>query len=349
MQIAEMVQQDIDGLVQKHRSIDSEKGSAYEKIQDWLSSIDPSADPPKKHRRTMTWDKLQKHLSQGFGMGHGAEYRPWLILRRKNPSKTSNQVAAHLFPLRREACFFSRGEYQIALLLLWLGVEDLREQYPLWPIAHPHPLYGVLETDGANTQYCSGLLDIAQLAGIDHGVYPGTDIPYVATIDFLLTVRIKGELRLVAISCKPLEDPNSDIKWRVLERLELERRYAESNGILYYVYNSRLVPILMAGQLEWCIDLAFLDDIQHLVPFVERFATEFESIPGLAIADAVVRASEICNLSMGDGWTVFRHCAWTQKVDIDLSQPILTSYPANRGGRALRAELRRTLISGWVS
>lgn len=349
MQIAEIVQQDIDGLVQIHRSIESEKGSADEKFQDCLSSIDPSADPPKKRRRTMTWDKLQKHLSQGFGMGHGAEYRPWLILRRKNPSKTSNQLAAHLSPLRRDACFFSRGEYQIALLLLWLGVEDLREQYPLWPIAHPHPLYGVLGSDGPNSKYCTGLLDIAQLAGIDHGVYPGTNIPYVATIDFLLTVKIEGELRLVAISCKPFEDPSSDIKWRVLERLELERRYAEANGILYYVYNSRLVPILMAGQLEWCIDLAFLDDAQHLVTFVERFATEFESTPDLAIADAVVRACQICNISLDDGWTVFRHCAWSQKVDIDLSQPILTSYPANRGGRALRAELRRSLISGWVS
>ena len=103
MQIAEMVQRDIDGLVQIHRSIESEKGSADEQFQDWLSSINHSADPPKKSRWTMTWDKLQKHLSQGFGMGHGAEYRPWLILRRKNPSKTSNQLAAHLFPLRRDA------------------------------------------------------------------------------------------------------------------------------------------------------------------------------------------------------------------------------------------------------
>ena len=56
MQIAEIVQQDIDGLVQIHRSIESEKGSADEKFQDCLSSIDPSADPPKKRRRTMTWD-----------------------------------------------------------------------------------------------------------------------------------------------------------------------------------------------------------------------------------------------------------------------------------------------------
>lgn len=78
----------------------------------------------------MTWDKLNERVQQGYGMGHGADYQPWLTLRRKNSSRESNQVAAHLHPLHRVGYFFSRGEYQIALLLLWLQIHDLREQYP---------------------------------------------------------------------------------------------------------------------------------------------------------------------------------------------------------------------------
>lgn len=346
MEIAEEVQQDIDDLIGKNRSSESGVSSTDEKLQDWLSSVDSSLVPPKKRRRTMTWDKFYRHLLQGFGTGHGVSYQPWLTLRRKNTSKCSNQVAAYLFTLGRHGYFFSRGEYQIALLLQWLGLADLREQYPIWPIAHPHPLFGAPGSEGMKLGYSRGLLQIAQEAGIDHGVYPGTKIPYVATYDFLLTVRINGELKLVAISCKPIDDPNSEIKWRTLERLELERRYAEQNGILYLVVSSRLVPILMAGQLEWCIDCTTLADTPQVVPAVPRFAAEFDSAPDLSIADAVRRASEICKLELAAGWMTFRHCVWTQAIDLDLSQAILTSYPAKRGGLLLREKLKHALIIG---
>lgn len=346
METAGGVQQAIDDLVDKNRFNESEARSTDEEFQDWLASVDPSLVPQNKRRRTMTREKLDRLLLQGFGAGHGVSYRPWLTLRRRNASKCSNQVAAYLFTLDRHGFFFSRGEYQIALLLQWLGVEDVREQYPLWPVAHPHPLFGARGAEGMQLGYSRGLLAIAQKAGIDHGVYPGTRIPYVATYDFLLTVRVNGGLRLVAISCKPIDDANSEIKWRTLERLELERRYAEENGIRYVVVSSRIVPILMAGQLEWCIDRANLADTPHLVPDVPRFALEFESVPDLSVADAVRRASEICKLGLDAGWMVFRHCAWNQAIDVDLSQAILTSYPAKRGGRLLRDQLKRSLIVG---
>lgn len=344
--IEDEVQQAIEALIDKNRSRESDPAQLDADFQEWMASAEPSKTPPKKRRRTMTWDKLRKHLLEGFGTGHGAAYRPWLTLRRKNPSKSSNQVAAHLFVLQRHGFFFSRGEYQIALLLLWLGVDDLREQFPLWPIAHPHPLVGALGAEGIQLQYSRGLLQIAEEAGIEHGVYPGTKIPYVATIDFMLTIRTGSALSLVAISCKPFSTLEDEIKWRTLERLELERRYAEHNGIRYFVFNSRVVPILMAGQLEWCFDCSHIANIPQVVPALEKFASEFESTPDLSISDAVRRTSEVCKLRLEDGWTAFRHCVWTQQIDVDLSQPILTTYPAKRGGQDLRTRLRQKLLLG---
>lgn len=346
MQLAEQIEQDIGALVAKHRDAVRDSPSGNERLQRWLAAIDSPTGTLKKHRRVMTWDKLNERVQQGYGMGHGADYQPWLTLRRKNSSRESNQVAAHLHPLHRPGYFFSRGEYQIALLLLWLGIHDLREQYPLWPIAHPHPLCGTPGTEGQHLGYCTGLFDIAAEAGIEHGNFPGTDIPYVATIDFLVTVRNSNGLGLIAISCKPIEDPNQDVKWRTLERLELERRYAERNGIRYLIISSRFVPILMAGQLEWCIERASLADLPVLAKCVDGFSREFVSTPNLSVSDAVARASQSQELSLEEGWEVFRHCAWTQAIDIDLSTPILTSYPARKSGRALRERLRCSLFEG---
>lgn len=344
MKFAEQIERDISVLVNEHQCATHESPSDNEKFQRWLESINSPTGTSKKRRRAMTWEKLSERIHLGYGTGHGADYLPWLTLRRKNSSRESNQVAAHLHPLHRPGYFFSRGEYQIALLLLWLGVHDLREQYPLWPIAHPHPLYGALGTDGLDLGYCTGLLDIAADAGIEHGHFPGTDIPYVATIDFLVTVLNGSEFDLIAISCKPFSDPDQEIKWRTLERLELERRYAERHGFRYLIISSRFVPILMAGQLEWCMERATLADVPHLSECVDGFAREFSSEPSLSVSDAVARASGSQHLSMEEGWMVFRHCAWTQVIDIDLSSPILTSYPARRSGRTLRERLRRSLF-----
>jgi hypothetical protein len=347
--IAEGVQQEIYGLVDKNRLGASDSLRLDEDLLEWLASVDHSKAAPKKRCRTMTWDKFYKHLLQGFGTGHGATYRPWLTLRRKNASKSSNQVAAYLFLQRRHGFFFSRGEYQIALLLLWLGVDDLREQFPLWPIAHPHPLFGALGAEEIQIRYSQGLLDIAKEAGIDHGVYPGTNIPYVATIDFMLTIRVGGEFKLVAVSCKPFCTLEDEIKWRTLERLELERRYAAHNKIRYLVLSSRVVPILMAGQLEWCFACSHIADIPQVAPALQTFAAEFESTPDLSIADAVRRASEHSKLSLEDGWIAFRHCAWNQRIDVDLSKQILITYPVNRGGQDLRKRLQHQILLGTTT
>lgn len=342
--VADEVQQDIFDLIEVNRPSPSVSLRLDANQWEWLDSVESMKAPAKKRRRTMTWDKLNTRLRQGFGTGHGANYQPWLTLRRKNPSKCSNQVAAYLFPLRRHGFYFSRGEYQIALLLLWLEVSDLREQFPMWPVAHPHPLYGAPGAEHLQHPYSPGLLQIAREAGIDHGVFPGTNIPYVATLDFLITIRTESNPRLVAISCKPFSTLEDEIKWRTLERLELESRYALHNKLRYRVVNSRFVPALMAGQLEWCFAFSCIDDIPQVAPALSEFAAEFEFTAGLSISDAVCRASQLSGLNLEDGWIAFRHCVWTQRIDLDLSQPILMTYPANRGGRELRRRLQHKLF-----
>lgn len=294
--------------------------------------------------RILKLKKIVEQIRLGFGQGHGEHYQPWMKIRRKNSTSKSNQVVAWMQPLGRVAHYFSRGEYKTALMILWLGVEDLREQYPLWPIVHPHPLKGAEGAESMNLPWVCGLLDIASEAVIDHGVEVGTDIPYTATIDLLATLRTRTGLKLIGISCKPYSSSDAPIRPRSLERLELEKRYFESIGEKYWVANSALVSNQMAGQLEIWMESSVLNGATDLYLHSFRFAAFLEEHPRLSIAEAVVQAAEVNGIDEADAWQLFRYCAWFQLFDIDPTKPLLTSHPIPRGGRALRAKLRAAIF-----
>lgn len=304
----------------------------------------PIETEQQPRRKTMTIKKLIEQIRLGFGQGHGRTYQPWLKIRRKNSTSKSNQVVAWMQTLGRVAHYFSRGEYRIALLLLWLGIEELREQYPLWPIAHPHPLQGAEGAESTKHQWVRGLMDIASEAGIDHGVEVGTNIPYIATIDLLATLRTHTGPKLIGISCKPYSSSDAVIRPRSLERLELERRYFEEIEARYLVVNSALVSNSMAGQLELWMESSVLNESPNLHLHSSRFAAFIEEHPQLSIADAVVKAAQVVGIDEADAWQLFRYCAWYQLIDVDPTKPLLTSHPIPRGGRALRAKLRAAIF-----
>lgn len=189
-----------------------------------------------------------------------------------------------------------------------------------------------------------GLMDIASEAGIDHGVEVGTDIPYVATIDFLVTLHTAAGPKLVGISCKPFSNLDAQIKVRVLERLELERRYFEEAGVRYLVSNSGLVPNLMAGQLEWWMGSSVLHKNTELYQHSNCFAAFVEERENASISEAIIEASKYFEINPDDAWQLFRYCAWHQLIDIDPTERMVTSHPIHQGGRALRATLRESIF-----
>lgn len=303
-----------------------------------------AAQEKKAARQAVGYQKLYRAIRAGYGQGHGAAYQPWLRVRRKNSSPDSNQVVSWIPLLNRTAHFFSRGEYHTALLLLWLGVRDLREQYPIWPISHLHPLDGAPGADEMQFKFVRGLLGIAQEAGIDHGQEIGSCLPYVASLDFMVTVPGKNCPRLAIFSSKPVQEADEPLTWRTRERLELERRYSEEISASYYVTSSSLVPIDMAGQLECWLDYASLAHMPELAGLADPFSEFLTRHADLPVGDAVTLASHTLSIDPQAGWILLRHCAWTQKVDIDPCEKILTTYPVFPGGRGLKQALQEHLF-----
>ncbi|SIQ68095.1 TnsA endonuclease N terminal [Aromatoleum tolulyticum] len=346
--VAEQTQEDVDNHIAAQFTSAPCTGSTTHSTAatdaEIAAHLPIKVEPKQRPAKGMSWKKLMERVQGGHGQGHGRNYRPWLTIRRKNPSPTSNQVVSWMPGLGRVAHYFSRGEYHTALMLLWLGVLDIREQFPLWPMPHPHPLTGVPGTQDGQLPWSRGLLKIAQDAGIDHGYEFGTRLPYVATLDLLVSVPGHHGPTLAGFSSKPIDDADDEVRWRTLERLELERRYCGELGIPYRVSYSALIPLLMAGQLEWLLDSANLDYAPHLARLADFFARGFCERPDLSITDAVQASAKHMELDSDTGWLLFRHCAWHQKIDIDLSHRILTSLPARLGGRQVCDALRTQLF-----
>jgi hypothetical protein len=216
----------------------------------------------------------------------------------------------------------------------------------MWPVPHPHPLQPYLSEVEHRFDWAPGLLEIARQAGIEHGVEVGTSIPYIATLDQLVTARPSGKLGLFCFSSKPISSPNQDVSWRVKERLELERRYSDAVAERYIVISSSLLPTRMVGQLEWAIDCSTLDFQPELRSHSQKFADLVSAAPSLPVATAVHDAARRVGLSTQEGWLLFRHCAWHQYIDVDIFSPLLTSLPVRSGGRARRSALRVELFGG---
>ncbi len=173
--------------------------------------------------------KIAEMHAQGYGAGSGANYKPWIKVYDFSSSGRSRRV--HGLKTGRVHHLFSDVEHDVFLACEWSrAVTDIREQYPL---------------DRELTQ------TIAQELKIRHPHYPGTQVPTVMTVDFLLTVNHNGAEHFLALNAKrdeEAEDENS------LSKLEIQRTYFEQLGIEHHlVYHSQL-PKQKIMNLAWVRD-----------------------------------------------------------------------------------------------
>lgn len=282
--------------------------------------------------------KLAAAIQDGRGTGTGDSYKPWIKVTRRVSSPCSNTSVVPVPHLKRLTHYLSRAERQFALFLWWLGAVDVREQYPLWPWAHMHPGIQLGDTSHANHP---GMAKIAEQAGIPLRNYPGLSVPWILTIDLLVTVPAAvNPSRLIGVSCKPKEilDSGSPSD-REIERLELDRRYCLHASIPHRVAHPELLPNELLVQLHWLapiesfVALSSLTKSSQYQKYVERLnGTAYDRPAWIASCEAGKRV----------GWTTqleqraMRIALWYQHVDVDLSKPVVMTRPFSAGGASLR-------------
>lgn len=298
----------------------------------------------------VTWDWVAETIQAGYGTGFDEAYQPILKIKRWNPSPVSVQVVETLPPFRRRCHFFSYSEYHMALLFSWAGAW-LREQFPAWPWRHFHPEYGRNQEQDALLPQSPGMLKICKDAGIWHGNFIGTNIPYIWSFDLCLTLPWveSPRQRTALVSIKPLDADrfqHVDPLDRGVEKLEGERRYARQLGAHYLVADRSLFPGPLFANLDLYRRAAVLPHSHPLarakMVLLERRADDLQTFP---IAESTRIAAEVCRLSLADATTLIHHCLWAQDIDCDLSRPVPPSKPPRPGGRRLRQAIRDYLAN----
>lgn len=293
----------------------------------------------------MTLTKLAEMIADGRGMGTGDKYQPWEQITRRRASPFSNLNLIPVPHLTRLAHFLSRGEREFGLLLWWLGAEDVREQYPLWPWPHRQPL-DQIRAGEAQMEPHPGMASVAKEVGIRLSNYPGLHVPAVLSIDFLVTVPPDvGLQRLVGFSCKPmalyLRAAPTD---RLRERIELDRRYCLAADIPHHLVHPEQISRTLVVQLH---SLAPIEPWTQLESFItsERYQAYLEHLRGPVYEVPACQASRRAGAAVGwftdEEQRALRIAIWYQHLDVDLSQPLHMTRPLRPGGVVLRAQFQR--------
>lgn len=298
----------------------------------------------------MTTQKLAKMLADGRGMGTGDNYLPWEMITRRRSSPFSNLNLIPVPHLTRLAHYLSRGEREFALLLWWLGAEDVREQFPLWPWPHRHPLSDVSNDVTPNLQH-PGMIAVANDAGIRLGCYPGLSAYATITLDLLATLPISlSAHRLIGFSCKPVAlVRDAGPSERLRERLELDRRYCVAAGIPHHLVHPEQLPKTLVVQLHWLAPIEPIRRIRSLVTS-EAYQTYLGALRKGAYDEPVCEVSKKAGDQVGwsaeDESRALKIALWYQHVDVDLSRPIHMTRPLCGGGLRVKRQLQMRWFGG---
>jgi len=297
----------------------------------------------------MTQDRLATAIRQGLGQGREAHYLPWIRVRRKLSSPVNNIYSVPVPLHERSLQLLSGQEFRAAAVALWLGCREIREQHPAWPHEHDHPATGLDPQLDARYERVSGLAELARKAGIEHGTYPGTDIPFVATIDFTLTVGGRREQRLVHWSCpdQHIADRTKKRVARMEQRLALERLYSQEVGAKHVVIQHTTFSRVLTANLDWLQPLR--SELngglcqQRLKDFGARF---MEIADSYTVSEAKARLAAQMKLDAEQRDAYFRGAAWLGAINVDMSQPIVMQLPLRQDITGIKARLRDELFGG---
>ncbi len=246
---------------------------------------------------------LRRLQKEKRGQGFGKDYKPFLTVRdvpskgrvHRRPALTHNRVVHLLSDL--ELAAFLLFDWQSAVM-------DIREQFPLNPEA---------------------TINIANRLGVKHPAYKG--VLQVMTTDLLVDFQIKNQHSSQAICVKYAQDLEDE---RTIEKLELERRYWEGEGIEWYIFTEHEVPVVSVKNIRW------LAPHMHSYDLEERERNQaFESIvqvldanPEEKLAVPLKELDAKLGLKPGSNLQYFRHLAAQNAFQWDIHNQLHTSLKA---------------------
>lgn len=224
-----------------------------------------------KKRRQSDIDeaKYERMLREGRGQGAGATYRPWCHVDEGRSLGRCHRTASHLTGYRIHH-LRSNLEYFAYLEYWWdEAVEDIREHYPLLPLART--------------------LAIAQALGIRHPRNPRTAFWIPQTVDFFVVSR--HGLQAAAIM--------EDAAWksrRIRQRFDIAETYLAAEGVPLTPRFASQLRTQRSLNLMWIydgrpalLDTPILECGHPMVGEILHAVSQSKGLPSQAFAQAMDR------------------------------------------------------------
>lgn len=255
-----------------------------------------------KRRREINRAEIDKRSKEGRGQGRGAEYTPWLRIQDVPSNGLVHRVKG--WKTKREHHFLSTLECSYFYVLEWAqSVQDIREQYPLLPLA---------ET-----------LALAEACGFRHPADPRTRELIVMTTDFVVTVAKDNREIDHARAIKPSSKLQSK---RVLEKLEIERRYWQARNIDWGIVTEREIPQALTQNVKLLHSYLHIED---RLPLTQKELCSIVSVLTPRVIEGTVslrRAASDCDKQLGfepgTSLAVAYHLLAQRRWQLDMNTPI---------------------------
>jgi hypothetical protein len=250
-----------------------------------------------KHSRVWNQSVHENYLREGRGRGDGPGYTPWIRIQDFASKGVVSRVKGR--KTERIHHLMSNNELAYFYLLDWSSnVLDIREQYPLLDLA------------------CA--INIAAQAGIRYPTDKTSGYPYVLTCDFMITTTEGFKARTI----KSSSELNNI---RVLEKLEIERRYWLSKGIDWKVVTEKQISYCKAKNIEWLYSAQKVDwpqDERKTIEVAKTAIMENYERGDTSIAAVIKAIEDEFSLERGCGLLLFKSLALEGTISVNLDSPI---------------------------
>lgn len=252
-----------------------------------------------RQRRLVSIVDYVRALKDGYGIGAGEDYRPWIRVNDVSRKKSKAVKIYGIKTNRTHHLLSGIEEYFFYYAELNQLVIDIREQFPLFPL--------------------DLVVRIAQEAGITYPFHQKSGDPCVLSTDFLLTLRNNGVISYLAVAIKTAEDLE-DLD--VLVRLEIERLWWTALQIPWRLVTEEQISKEVARNLAWVSDplrgsksAQFGEDSNSLL---SRIVNILE--PGLYLWEELIeQISTDLELSPIITKQLLKVAIWKKLISVDLS------------------------------
>ncbi len=258
-----------------------------------------------RSKRGWTQAKFERYLKEGRGQGMGKDYVPWLKIQDFPSQGRSHRIPG--WKTNRVHHLLSDQEKRTFYLFEWSdAVIDIREQYPL------------LDLDLA--------MRIADEMNIKYPEEPEDQAPYILTTDFMITIEREGKPVQMARTVKFTKDLE---KKRTVEKLELERRYYQSQNIDWGIITEKGISRTFASNVEWIhpnyhlestpnADLAELRRVANTLK--EKLIQE-----NTTVTKITTTLDREMNLETGTALSLFKHLVARKEIIVDMFNSKISS------------------------